>query len=617
MEKKSTPSVFDEVSPPRVARASFFDHLQAHRTRWLGVFIVGILFCTGGAEYALGAQPPFKTVVVIEAERPGRPLFSAFNNSFQAALREAFDEPVEVFVESLDLARFGRDDYRQRLGIWLGEKYDGRRIDAVVALGPFGYRAAIGWRDRLWPEVPVIFAGLDQETIEEVGRSRHSTGLLNEFGHLDTIRMALDLFPETRNIAIVGGPHDQDVYSRYFFRQIDETFAEDFEIIDISGQAMPEMQQRVAQLPEHTIAFIASLLTDGAGRSFTTVEAISLLAPGANAPFFSFMKPHLGSGIVGGFLFDPERVGRQTAALVARILEGESPEAIDLQQVDFNVLAFDWRELTRWEIPVRALPEGSAVVFRPSTMWEDHWILILMVIAVILVQGLLIAALFRSIQRRRTMTRELHRLSGRLITAQEDERRRVARELHDDISQRLALLAIELDSTIQGVGFDDEPVSSKVHSLARDVHAIAHNLHPSRLGSLGLAPALSSFCEEIEQRHGVRVLFRGPEAPGKLPAEPALAIYRVAQEALQNAIRHSGASEISMTLTVKPSSACLTVSDDGIGIAENNSGQDHGLGIIGMRERVRLIGGTFDVKAGAGVGTVINIQVPIRNSREE
>jgi signal transduction histidine kinase len=267
---------------------------------------------------------------------------------------------------------------------------------------------------------------------------------------------------------------------------------------------------------------------------------------------------------------------------------------------------------------MRALPEGSVVVFRPSTMWEDHWILILMVIAVILVQGLLIAALFRSTQRRRTMTRELHRLSGRLITAQEDERRRVARELHDDISQRLALLAIELDSTIQGVGFDNEPLSSKVNALARDVHAIAHNLHPSRLDSLGLAPALGSFCEEIEQRHGVRVLFRGPEeAPGEIPAEPALAIYRVAQEALQNAIRHSGASEISMTLTVKPPSASLAVSDNGIGIAENDPGWDHGLGIIGMRERVRLVGGTFDVQTDAGVGTVINIQAPIGNSREE
>ena len=617
MGKKSATGESDEVSLPGVDRAGFFDDLQAHRTRWFGVLIVGILFCTGGAEYALGAQPDFKTVVVIEAERPGRPLFSAFNDSFQAALREAFDEPVEVFVESLDLARFGRDEYRKRLEIWLGEKYAGRKIDVVVALGPFGYRAAIGWRDRLWPEVPVIFAGLDQKTIGEVGRSRHSTGLLNEFGHLDTIRMALDLFPETRNIAIVGGPHDQDVYSWYFFRLINETFSEEFRIIDISGQPMTEMQRLTARLPDHSIAFIASLLTDGTGRSFTTPEAISLLAPGANAPFFGFMKPHLGSGIVGGFLFDPERVGRRTAVLVARILEGESPEAIDLQQVDFNVLAFDWRELTRWKIPMRALPEGSVVVFRPPTMWEDHWILILMVIAVILVQGLLIAALFRSTQRRRAMTRELHRLSGRLITAQEDERRRVARELHDDISQRLALLAIELDSSAPSVDFYDEPVTSRVHSLARDVHAIAHNLHPSRLDSLGLAPALGSLCEEIEQRYGVRVLFQGPEAPGEIPAEPALAIYRVAQEALQNAIKHSGASEISVTLTVKPPSACLTVSDDGSGIAEDDSGQDHGLGIIGMRERTHLVGGTFDVKAGAGGGTVINIQVPIEDSREE
>ncbi|RLE22083.1 MAG: hypothetical protein DRJ65_14640, partial [Acidobacteria bacterium] len=105
--------------------------------------------------------------------------------------------------------------------------------------------------------------------------------------------------------------------------------------------------------------------------------------------------------------------------------------------------------------------------------------------------------------------------------------------------------------------------------------------------------------------------------PGEIPAESALAIYRVAQEALQNAIKHSGASEISMTLTVKPLSACLTVFDDGIGIAEDDSGQNHGLGIIGMRERTHLVGGTFDVKAGAGGGTVINIQVPIEDSREE
>lgn len=209
---------------------------------------------------------------------------------------------------------------------------------------------------------------------------------------------------------------------------------------------------------------------------------------------------------------------------------------------------------------------------------------------------------------------EVHDLSRRLIQAQEDERALLARELHDDITQRLAVLAIEA-----GRGEAAEPstareilsmVRESLVRLSEDVHALAYQLHPSVLEELGLAEALRTECERIGRRGGV-----APSADIELPQgaigrNQSLSLFRVAQEALSNVVRHANARVATLVLRPVNGGVLLTVSDDGSGFAPELIARSHRLGLVSMRERVHLSGGTFEMESAPGRGTRIRAWVP-------
>src|SRR6201986_2716867 len=166
----------------------------------------------------------------------------------------------------------------------------------------------------------------------------------------------------------------------------------------------------------------------------------------------------------------------------------------------------------------------------------------------------------------------LRDLGGRLIRAQEEERSRIARELHDDLSQRLALLSIELEQLSQKIPARQGDLSSRIQDawakaqeISVEVHRISYQLHPSKLEHLGLALAVKSFCDELSARHGVKITFRNRGVPAALPKDVALCVFRIAQEALRNVVRHSGAPEARVTLDMAGRAVRLCVSDSGGG----------------------------------------------------
>jgi signal transduction histidine kinase len=297
------------------------------------------------------------------------------------------------------------------------------------------------------------------------------------------------------------------------------------------------------------------------------------------------------------------------------VLNGEPAASIAISEADVNIKAFDWRRLEQWGIPERRLPPGSLVEFRPPSLWQEYRNALAATAAVILLQAAMIGALLVARRRRREANQELRRRSARLLTAQEDERRRVARELHDDISQRLALLAIEADTaSARADGGPDRRTagaSPKLHALAADVHAIAQNLHPSRLESLGLPATLRAYCEDIGKQQRVAIACRAVEPQVEIPADIALALFRVAQEAVQNAVRHGGAGLIDVELSADGRGLVLTIADDGRGFADESAETSGGLGIAGMRERLRYVGGRLQIDSRPGAGTTVVAKVPL------
>lgn len=208
-------------------------------------------------------------------------------------------------------------------------------------------------------------------------------------------------------------------------------------------------------------------------------------------------------------------------------------------------------------------------------------------------------------------------LAGRILTAQEDERKRIARELHDDISQRLAASAIEAGKAEQSAATEPAMRSAfgdlrnRLIALSDDVHRLSRQLHPSILDDLGLKDALRAECDRVASRGGIAVRFGCGSLPDSLPKQAALCVYRVAQEALNNAVKHSGSTRIELTVSADLEFLDLEVRDFGCGFEPGAVRSRAGLGLASMEERVRLAGGEIAIDSAAGQGTRLQARVPL------
>lgn len=213
----------------------------------------------------------------------------------------------------------------------------------------------------------------------------------------------------------------------------------------------------------------------------------------------------------------------------------------------------------------------------------------------------------------------LRELSGRLVHAQEEERARIAGELHDDISQRLALLANGLQELEQAHPMLDESQRVKqlsdlqrlTNEIAADLQHLSHRLHPSKLRYLGLAAAVRELCKEFSRQHKIQVDCIVRDVPRHLEESVALSLFRTAQESLHNAAKHSHAHYIKVEVAGAPNSVRLRVSDDGVGFDPDHMGDSHGLGLVSMRERLRLVGGDFSIWSRPSLGTQVEATVPV------
>jgi two-component system sensor histidine kinase UhpB len=210
-------------------------------------------------------------------------------------------------------------------------------------------------------------------------------------------------------------------------------------------------------------------------------------------------------------------------------------------------------------------------------------------------------------------------LAGRLITAQEAERARIARELHDDINQQIAGLSISLSSLRRRVREHDEAgleamvtaLQQRTTALAENVRQLSHDLHPGIIQHVGLVPALQSHCAEIGRQHEIEVTFTPGENLSDLPAEAALCLYRATQEALRNVVKHAGARHAQVGLVRDGHEAVLTIADDGRGFdPARTPGAAAGLGLRSIEERARLLHGTVSIESRPG-GTTVRVTAPV------
>ena len=224
------------------------------------------------------------------------------------------------------------------------------------------------------------------------------------------------------------------------------------------------------------------------------------------------------------------------------------------------------------------------------------------------------------ISERKHAEESLKYLGSRLIAAQEEERKRVARELHDDLNQRMAVLSIELEQLGQRIEKPlilrkrVEKLQLQVQEISSDIHRLSYKLHPSKLDHLGLPAALKSLCDELSYLPAdkPRVHFHQSGVPAELPKDVKLCLFRVAQEVLRNCVKHSGAEFVQVVLAKSGQAIRLSISDNGCGFDTRSELMEKGLGFISMHERLRLVGGDIKIYSQPRRGTRIDALVPLK-----
>ena len=283
----------------------------------------------------------------------------------------------------------------------------------------------------------------------------------------------------------------------------------------------------------------------------------------------------------------------------------------------FPDLPARWKEIHRRALAGETLRAEEDGWDRPGgTKWL-HWEIRPWKTATGMVGGILIFA--EDITRRKQMEEAFSAVSRKLIESLEQERTWIARELHDDINQQLALLAVELHRWGQevppgaGAGFHThvEKAVERITTISQDVQNISHRLHSSKLEYLGLARAAKSFCKELSEQANVEITFKSAGSLMGLPYDVSLCVFRVLQEALQNAVKHSRVRSFQVELRGTENSVEMTVVDQGVGFEQQDPANYSGLGLISMRERSLLVNGELSIQSALGGGTAIRLFVPL------
>jgi signal transduction histidine kinase len=428
----------------------------------------------------------------------------------------------------------------------------------------------------------------------------------------------MTLRPGLRTIALVIGDSTLEHSWQRWFEEAATGLPGSVRLVSFGGLSLEEMTRRLAALPPDAAVIYTHVLVDGAGVPHERLEALTAILQATSVPVFSAFGKELGIGVAGGPYIDEEGSGREAARLAVRQLAGGPPAEPTVTRLEMAGPVYDARALARWGITESRLPPGSEVRFRPVPLWVEHRTAFIVGLAVVLTQALLIGALLIQRARRRRAEQDARSLGGRLITAHEDEGRRLARELHDDVTQRLAGLSIEAmvlergqDPAQQAVA---RSIGSELANLSRDVHAMSYRLHPSVLDDLGLEQALRTECERIAGRNGIDIEFRCDLGERRLPPDAALCLFRVAQESMRNAVRHAEARRIEVLLEHDARGATLDVLDNGKGYDTSRRRERASLGVASMRERVALLGGRLRIRSRPGQGTRVTAWIPLRET---
>jgi signal transduction histidine kinase len=580
---------------------------------WIAVFMASDVNAADG--------PRVTRVLIVHSFGREFAPWNAVSSGFRTELARQSAAPIEFLDASLQGARFADGAAETSFVAYLRALFADRRPDLLVSIGGPSVTFLQRHRDNLFPEVPLLIAGVDQRILSGAPLGDHATAVGVSLGFSPIVENILRILPGTTSISVVIGNSPIERFWVEELRRAFQPFTGRVRFNWLNEFSFEEMRRRFARLAPHSAILYPLLLLDAAGVSNEQDGALDVLRDDGKAPIFGIFDSQLGRGIVGGPLYPNQELGRKAAGVAIRILAGERPASIQPMFLGPTKPVYDWRELQRWGVGESRLPSGSEVRFRRPSLWEDEKEKILLVFGIVVLQSGLIGALLAQRGCRRRAEQQARALNRHLLTAHEDERRRLARDLHDDLTQRLARLAIDAGNIERSApaSSDNDPARSMREDLVRlseDVHALSYRLHPSLLDDLGLVEALNAECDGFSRRESISVEFKPRDVPQDVPPETGLCLFRVAQESLHNVARHAGASAVEVSLRTVNGGLEMAVRDNGAGFDPGQDQARPSLGLASMKERLQLLGGELDIDSAPGQGTTVVAWVRLNGEKK-
>jgi signal transduction histidine kinase len=550
----------------------------------------------------------------------------------KALTSDADDAVTNYYAEYLESETFPADAASVALRHYIWGKFAGRQIDLVIANTSPSLEFAIQNRAELFPNAPIVFAaGSVPETI--VGRTVPGvTGIVTDVAFAETLQLALSVHPSVKRVFVIAEAPEAEGYHERVLEAL-QPFSEQVAIVSLRAKSVASLLSSVQAVPAGSLIFYTRYQPfDDAERAPYTDEIARRLAEVAPVPIYSPTDLYIGTGVLGGMMRSHQLTGARIGAIARRIIDGTAADAIPIENVRVAP-TFDWRQVRRWGLDPSRLPPESDIRFRVPTVWETYRAYIVGTIAIVTAQLLLITGLLTQVARRRRaeetiLTREtslrtsyeqIRQLAGSLINAQDAARAAIAQDLHDDVCQRLVYVTLAVSSLKSSSGnIEDLDAQKALSELERDtqgvfdgIRKLSHDLHPATLRVLGLAPALKAHCVDVEKRQNVHVTFTVHGDLGHVHPDVAVCFFRIAQEAIRNAIVHGEARRLRVSIDRSGENLELTVADDGGGFdleAVRRTGG--GLGLVTMEERARVVGAETRIAAAPGRGTTIRVRGP-------
>ena len=709
-------------------------------SRWRGAVVLQTLFLFFSllAGISNAQVKPVRSVLIVHEVGAYLPL----SDYVDRGIRASFDSsPYRIVFhrEFLQAGMFADSD--QQFRDFIVNRYRNYQPDVIIVVGQAPLQFLTETHEKAFRGVPIVFC-LPDRLLASLPEELHFTGVVGDIAAAKTLDAALQLRPGIKRVVVIGGMGDVDLERNAAIQNQLKSYESHLEFSYFTGIPVPDLVQRLQNLPNDAIVLLGNLGLDSAGNLYSTAESGAIVAGNANVPVFSLTDRSLNHGEVGGKVSDSIEQGKVAGGMALRILNGEKPQNIPIMK-DVTTYMFDWRALKRWGFKESNLPPGSIVLNREPTLWERGRKYFVVGIAVIFLQAISILALFWQRARKRKAESELatseekfsktfrqsplvlaisrtsdsrfievnesfeqqlgwkrdevigrtppdlhlwanaeqraefmsqiqtngsardleafirrkdgeirtllvsgevlevggqnytlsvaaditerkraeemlSTMSRRLIEAQEEERAWIARELHDDFNQRVAMVSVNLEclerdlsgSEVQAKSYTEE-IKEQIKELGTDIQALSHRLHSSKLDYLGLVSACKGFCTELSARPNVEIEFHSENIPPNLPKEMSLCLFRVLQEALQNAVKHSGVRSFRVSLDATSDEVKLSVSDSGSGFDFNQAISGQGLGLTSMKERLKLVDGQLSIDSKPGQGTTIHARVPL------